>query len=149
MSATKGSTPGPRAATDRVLPITRALSIVIIPFLLVAFVVLYFWPSADDTARLFAWRITPGFTSMLLAAVYLGGAYFFLRVVVEREWHRIAGGFIAVGCFATLMGVATILHWDKFIHYQCRVLGVGRALFHHTIPGVRGLAGQPAGCRAG
>ena len=80
MSATKGSTAGPEGATDRVLPMTRALSIVIIPFLLVAFVLLYFWPSADDTARLFAWRITPGFTSMLLAAVYLGGAYFFLRV---------------------------------------------------------------------
>src|SRR6478609_2657298 len=116
MSATQGSTPGRQGAPDRVLPITRALAIVIIPFLLVAFVLLYFWPSADDTARLFAWRITPGLTSMTLAAVYLGGAYFFLRVVLEREWHRVAGGFIAVGCFATLMGVATILHWDKFIH---------------------------------
>jgi hypothetical protein len=112
MSATQGS----RTATDRVLPTTRALSIVIIPFLLVAFVLLYFWPSADDTARLFAWRITPGFTSMMLAAVYLGGAYFFVRVTLTREWHRVAGGFVAVGCFATLMGVATILHWDKFIH---------------------------------
>ncbi len=116
MSATQGSTPELRSAADRVLPTTRALSIVIIPFLLAAFVLLYFWPSADDTARLFAWRITPGFTSMMLAAVYLGGAYFFVRVTVERSWHRVAGGFIAVGCFATLMGVATIIHWDKFIH---------------------------------
>jgi hypothetical protein len=99
-----------------VLPSTRVLSIVIIPFLLAAFVLLYFWPSADDTARLFAWRITPGFTSMMLAAVYLGGAYFFLRVTVERRWHRVAGGFIAVGSFATLMGIATVLHWDRFIH---------------------------------
>ena len=80
MSATRGSAAGLPGATDRVLPSTRALSIVIIPFLLAAFVLLYFWPSADDTARLFAWRITPGFTSMMLAAVYLGGAYFFLRV---------------------------------------------------------------------
>src|SRR6478609_10597044 len=116
MSATQGSTPELRSAPDRVLPTTRALSIVIIPFLLAAFVLLYFWPSADDTARLFAWRITPGFTSMMLAAVYLGGAYFFLRVTVERRWHRVAGGFIAVGSFATLMGIATVLHWDRFIH---------------------------------
>jgi len=91
------------------------LSIVVIPFLLVAFVLLYFWPSADDTARLFAWRIVPGFTSMVLASAYLGGAYYFLRAARATEWHTVGGGFIPVGLFATLMGVATILHWDKFI----------------------------------
>ena len=103
-------------ARDRVLPGTRVLSIVIIPFLLVAFVLLYFWPSADDTARLFAWRIVPGFTSMVLGSVYLGGAYFFLRAARATEWHAVGGGFIPVGLFASLMGVATIEHWDKFIH---------------------------------
>jgi len=103
-------------ARDRVLPGTRVLSIVIIPFLLVAFVLLYFWPSADDTARLFAWRIVPGFTSMVLGSVYLGGSYFFLRAVRATEWHTVGGGFIPVGLFASLMGVATITHWDKFIH---------------------------------
>ena len=103
-------------ARDRVLPGTRALSIVIIPFLLVAFVLLYFWPSADDTARLFAWRIVPGFTSMVLGSVYLGGSYFFLRALRATQWHTVGGGFIPVGLFASLMGVATITHWDKFIH---------------------------------
>ncbi|HEY7811821.1 MAG TPA: hypothetical protein VIC62_01200 [Nakamurella sp.] len=92
------------------------LSIVIIPFLLVAFVLLYFWPSADDTARLFAWRIVPGFTSMVLGSVYLGGSYFFLRAARATEWHGVGVGFIPAGLFASLMGVATILHWDKFIH---------------------------------
>lgn len=101
---------------DRVLPATRALSIFIIPFLVLAFVVLFFWPSGDDTARLFAWRITPGFTSMLLASVYLGGAYFFLRAARASQWHRVGGGFISVGLFATLMGITTILHWDRFVH---------------------------------
>ncbi len=103
-------------AQDRVLPATRVLSIVIIPFLLVAFVLLYFWPSADDTARLFAWRIVPGFTSMVLGSVYLGGAYFFLRAARATEWHAVGGGFIPVGLFASLMGVATITHWNRFIH---------------------------------
>src|SRR6478609_6620179 len=106
----------PVTARDRVLPSTRVLSIVIIPFLLVAFVLLYFWPSADDTARLFAWRIVPGFTSMVLGSVYLGGAYFFLRAAQATAWHTVGGGFIPVGLFASLMGVATITHWDKFIH---------------------------------
>ena len=106
----------PALPTDRVLPATRILSIVIIPFLVVAFVLLYFWPSADDTGRLFAWRIIPPFTSMVLAAVYLGGAYFFLRAARARQWHTVGGGFLSVGLFASLMGIATILHWRLFIH---------------------------------
>ena len=104
---------GPR---DRVLPATKVLSAVIIPFLVAAFVLLYFWPAPDDTARLFAWRIVPGFTAMVLGSVYLGGSYFFVRVIWAGQWHRVAGGFIPIGSFATLMGVATVLHWDKFVH---------------------------------
>jgi hypothetical protein len=103
-------------ARDRVLPATRVLSVVIIPFLLVAFVVLYFFPSAKDTAHLFAWKIIPPFTPMVLGSVYLGGSYFFLRAARESEWHRVGAGFISVGLFATLMGIATIVHWNKFIH---------------------------------
>jgi len=107
---------GAVVARDRVLPGTRVLSFVIIPFLLVAFVALYFWPSAEDTARLFAWRIAPGFTSMALASAYLGGAYFFVRAALATQWHTVGGGFIPVALFASLMGVATVAHWDKFIH---------------------------------
>jgi len=107
---------GSATAQDRVLPATKLLSGFIIPFLLVAFVVLYFFPSAKDTARLFAWRIVPPFTPMVLGAVYLGGCYFFLRAVRATEWHRVEGGFLSVGSFATLMGMATIIHWNKFIH---------------------------------
>lgn len=110
------ATDAPAVPADRVLPATRILSIAIIPFLLVAFVLLYFWPSAHDTARLFAWRIMPPFTPMVLAAVYLGGAYFFLRAARATEWHRVGGGFVSVGLFASLMGVATIVHWSRFIH---------------------------------
>ena len=55
-------------------------------------------------------------TPMILASVYLGGAYFFLRAATARQWHTVKGGFVPVGTFATLMGVATILHWGKFTH---------------------------------
>lgn len=99
---------------DRVLALTRGVSLAIIPFLVVAFVVLYPWP--HDTGRLFAWEIKPSITPMILGSVYLGGAYFFLRTVMARQWHTVKGGFIPVGTFATLMGVATIAHWDRFTH---------------------------------
>ena len=112
MDARLAVTTGP----DRVLPATRVLCAFIIPFLLVAFGLLYFWPSADDTGRLFAWRIAPEFTSTTLASAYLGGAYFFARGLVEQRWHRIAGGFLPVALFSGLLGVATVLHWDRFVH---------------------------------
>ncbi len=102
------------ARNDRVLPITRGLSLAIIPFLLVAFVVLYFWPR--DTGRLFAWPIAPPITPLILGSVYLGGAYFFVRAARATSWHTIKAGFPPVATFATLMGIATIVHWDKFTH---------------------------------
>jgi len=99
---------------DRVLRTTQVVSAVIIPFLVLAFVVLWGWPA--DTGRLFAWPIKPPLTAMLLGSVYLGGAYFFARAVRTTRWHTIKAGFPPVATFATLMGIATILHWGKFTH---------------------------------
>jgi hypothetical protein len=99
---------------DRVLPSTRLLAGFITPFLVVAFFVLFPWPT--DTKRLFAWHITPTMSPMVLGSVYLGGAYFFVRVIRAPHWHVVAGGFLPVATFATLMGITTILHWDRFIH---------------------------------
>jgi hypothetical protein len=99
-----------------VLPATRVLSVVIVPFLVVAFVVLYPWPG--DTDRLFAWAIKPRFTPMMLGSVYLGGAYFFVRAARAQQWHTIKAGFPAVATFATLMGIGTVIHWDRFNHQR-------------------------------
>ncbi|MFL6163324.1 MAG: hypothetical protein ACJ74U_13975 [Jatrophihabitantaceae bacterium] len=99
---------------DRVLRPTRILAACIIPFLLVAFCVLF--PVPTDTRRLFAWQIRPTMSAMVLGAVYLGGAYFFLRVLLAERWHTVVGGLLPVGCFASLMGITTILHWNRFLH---------------------------------
>lgn len=96
------------------LPATRALSAFIVPFLLVAFVVLFGFPRS--TARLFAWKINPPMTPMTLGAVYIGGAYFFVQAFRATQWHTVKAGFVAVGTFATLLGVATVIHWDRFNH---------------------------------
>ena len=99
---------------DRVLPFTRGLALFITPFLLVAFVILYLFPT--HTGRLWAWQIPATMTSMVLASAYLGGAFFFLLVFGERQWHRVSTGFLAVTTFAGLLGIATVLHWDRFLH---------------------------------
>jgi hypothetical protein len=99
---------------DRILGYTRGLSLFIIPFLVVAFVILYLYPG--HTARLWAWTIPVTMTSMTLAAAYLGGAWFFLQVVRSHQWHEVAAGFLAVTAFASLLGIATLLHWSVFAH---------------------------------
>ncbi|SDI97158.1 hypothetical protein SAMN05444157_1064 [Frankineae bacterium MT45] len=99
---------------DRVLTATRVLAGIIAPVLVLAFFVLVPWPS--DTKRLFAWDIKPSMSAMVLGSVYLGGAYFFVRVLDARRWHTVAGGFLPVATFAGLMGITTILHWQRFIH---------------------------------
>ncbi|SDW34459.1 hypothetical protein SAMN05421504_101323 [Amycolatopsis xylanica] len=99
---------------DRVLPATRVLALVIVPFLLAAFVICYLMPSR--TLELFAWGIKPPLTAMLLASVYLGGAFFFVRVAMAKRWSEIALGFPPVALFASLLGVTTVVHWDRFTH---------------------------------
>ncbi len=105
---------GTRVRDDRILPETRWLSVIIIPFLVVAFGILFLMP--DHTQELFAWTIRPRMTPMMLAAAYIGGAYFFVRAATLARWHWVKVGFLPVTTFATFMGIATILHWNIFNH---------------------------------
>lgn len=97
---------------DRVLPATRWLAAFLLPFLAVAFVLLFVWPGRTD--QLFAWTIRPDLTAMMLSAAYLGGILFFWRTYRETRWHHVKNGFPAILTFATLLGVATALHWERF-----------------------------------
>lgn len=99
---------------DRILPATRLVAWLVIPFLFVAFVILYLLPG--ETGRLFAWKIQPPMTAMMLGAAYAGGIYYFTRVLMARQWHRVRVGLVPVTAFASLLGIATLLHWDKFTH---------------------------------
>src|SRR5262249_24202184 len=100
------------ARDDRVLGFTRGPSLVMVPFLLAAFVILCLLPGR--TGQLFAWPIRPSLTTRVLASAYLGGAYFFVRVAAERRWTAVRNGLPAVFVFATLLGIATVIHWDRF-----------------------------------
>src|SRR5689334_17191056 len=103
------ATHGP-PTSDRTLLVTRIVSAVIAPFLVLAFAVLV--PDPGDVAALFAWNIEPSMSAMVLGSVYLGGAWFFVRAALGPPWHTVAGGFLPVAGFATLMGIATVLHWN-------------------------------------
>ncbi len=114
---------------DRVLRETRALSLFIAPFLVAGFVLLYLLP--DSTGQLFAWAIKPRMTAMMLGAAYLGGTYFFARAAISDRWHLVHAGFPGVAVFAGLLGIATILHWDRFNH-QHITFWVWAALYFTT-----------------
>lgn len=98
---------------DRLLPLTKAVAWLIIPFLAAAFLILYV--DGRHTARWFAWEIPSRLTTALMGAGYLGGAYFFLRVGLAGRWHRVQAGFPPITLFTTAMLLATLLHWDAFL----------------------------------
>jgi hypothetical protein len=97
---------------DHVYLFTRLLAIFIIPFLIVAAIILTLL--FERTGELFAWPIKSPMTAMMLGAAYLGGVYFFARVAAAKQWHTIKVGFPPVIVFASLLGLATFLHWDRF-----------------------------------
>lgn len=99
---------------NQILSETRWVAGLVIPFLVVAFIILFIFP--DQTGMLFAWKIQPSMSAMMLGSAYAGGIYFFTGVLRSRQWHKVKVGFLPVIAFASLLGIATILHWDKFNH---------------------------------
>jgi hypothetical protein len=100
------------ARDDRVFALTRIVAACIVPFLVAAFVILYLYP--DLSGERFAWKIQPNFTAFWIGTGYLGGGWFFLRVVLARRWHHVTLGFPPVCMFVIVMAVATLIHWDRF-----------------------------------
>src|SRR2546423_10195418 len=98
---------GIRVRNDRVFPETRWVSVIIVPFLVAAFVILYLFP--DHTNELFAWGIQPRMSAMMLGAAYIGGAYFFFRVVGFSRWHFVKGRFLPVAPLSAVVVGAALL----------------------------------------
>jgi hypothetical protein len=96
----------------RLVRYTRWLAAVIVPFLVVASVLLYVLPTRTDA--LFAWTITPPLSAQFLASAYLGGIWFFVRVARAPRWQAVKHGFPAVVVFASLLCVATLIDFDAF-----------------------------------
>ncbi len=96
------------------LTTTKVTALVIIPVLGAAFVILFFFPGQTD--RLWAWTMRPDMTPITMGAGYLGGAWFFTRVATNHHPGRVAGGLGAATVFTALLGLATIVHWEKFNH---------------------------------
>jgi len=99
---------------DQIDALTRIVALNVVIAVFSGFVLLYGFP--ERTAQLWAWTIRPTMTPMLMGAGYLAGASFFWRVWRAREWHTVALGFLPVTAFASFMGIATWLHWERFNH---------------------------------
>ena len=93
--------------------LTRWFAGVIVLILADAAQLLFLLP--DRTDELWAWEINPELTSMVLASAYVGGGYFFVRVLFGASWPRVAPGFPPVILFVWMAAIATFAHLDRFI----------------------------------
>ena len=100
---------------DRIFPEVRAIGALIVAVLIVAFIILYFMPEEVGKGGLFSWKITPTMTPLLMGAGYISGGWFFFRLVFDKKWHHVGWGFLAITAFVWFMGLATLLHLDKFV----------------------------------
>jgi hypothetical protein len=99
---------------DRILTLTRIVAIPVVLILISGFVILYLYPLR--TKELFAWTINPMMTPLAMGAGYAAGAFFFTRTIFARKWHHVGLGILPITIFSAAMGLATLLHWDKFNH---------------------------------
>ena len=97
---------------DRIFRSTRVVAALVVPVLLLAFLILYFFP--QTSGQRFAWEIKPDMTAVYMGAGYLGGAWLFFNVIIGRRWHRVAAGFLPVTAFTICMLLVTVLHWERF-----------------------------------
>jgi hypothetical protein len=97
---------------DRIFPITKIVAALVIPFLVLAFLILYLFP--QESGQRFAWEINPYIMDIYMGAGYLGGSFLFLITLIGKRWHRVSAGFPAVTGFTIMMLIATILHWSRF-----------------------------------
>jgi hypothetical protein len=102
------------ADDDRVLPEVRWAALVVFIILVPAVIIL--WGTPGETAERWAWTIKPDLTPIFLGAGYGAGAYFFWRTFRARRWHPSSAGVLGASVFATLMLIATLIHWDRFNH---------------------------------
>jgi peptidoglycan/LPS O-acetylase OafA/YrhL len=97
-----------------VQPALLVLAALLVPVLFVAFAMLYLLPEVGINH--FAWPIRPRMSSMMLGATYFGGVYFFSVVLISRQWRHVWLGFLPISAFAGTLGIATLIHWDRFVH---------------------------------
>ena len=105
----------------RILPATHWASVVVFAILVPALVIL--WGMPDRTADAWAWTIQPELTPIFLGAGYGAGAYFFLRTFLSDRFHPSAAGIFGAAFFASLMLIATLIHWDRFNHGDAPLIG--------------------------
>ena len=102
------------AADDRIHLFTRVVAGLLVLILAIGASLLYIWPLETDSR--FAWPISPAMTPLLMGSGYFAGAYYFLRLLLGRNWSHVGATLPAVAVFATVMLITTVIHWDLFTH---------------------------------
>ena len=76
----------------------------------------FLWGFPGRTADLWAWAIKPEMTPTFMGAGYGAGAFFFFHAFAPSAGIPPPRECSSAAIFATLMLVATLIHWDRFNH---------------------------------
>jgi hypothetical protein len=91
----------------------RAWLVAEVGFGLVAILSVFLFP--QDTAVNFAWPIKPTVMAATLGAFYIAASLIFVLSLWAREWQQVRVMVLPSAAFTTVMLLATVLHWDKFL----------------------------------
>jgi hypothetical protein len=105
----------------QILPATHWASLVVFAILVPALVILWGIPGRTEDA--WAWTIQPELTPIFMGAGYGAGAYFFLRTFLSDRFVPSSAGIFGAAFFATLMLIATLIHWDRLNHGDAPLIG--------------------------
>jgi hypothetical protein len=103
-------------------------------------VILFILP--DQTEKLFAWKIQPAMSAMMLDAAYAGGIYFFTGVLLSKQWQRVKVGFLALIPFVSMLGIYNHPALDRFHSRANLVYSMTRPVFFHPFHCIDRLAAQ-------
>jgi hypothetical protein len=97
----------------------RVIAAIVVVALVGGSVVLLLFPANHD---LFVWPVQPRLSAFMLGSAYLAGSYYWTRILLGARWYDIQAGLLPVALFAAALGIATVMHWDKFRHGGALIL---------------------------
>jgi hypothetical protein len=102
--------------SDRLSPDVRLIFFSLLGGLLLYGLPLYFFPA--DTAFFWAWVIPQPRSALLLGALYLAGALYYVLALRTDSWQAVQNNIPTLFLFCVVLLGAAMIHWDSLRPYH-------------------------------